>query len=292
MNKIIEFSRYISTPLILSGLIVAVFFGLMKLVIQKSPEWAKKDSSKIIILIIHWTGILSLIAIFLGFSGYAYREINNKDYEKTNYISKNGGESEQQNRIAPHPSDKILNDNISVELSDIDPVITEKGVDPFLIGEDIDKIEYHYPILIEKKNEVRHTDDGTEERLIYTVSNKSEILLHIIPLIDEKNDNPTSIIDEIHIFSNKFATKNNIRVGSTISNLFNKYQNLKIWYSMIGEEFAAETDLLFNIQFYVDRKAYISPIDKLGNGEFDSLSFNDFSNDGKVELIRVWNRSK
>lgn len=70
MDKIIEFSTQISTPLILAGIVVSVLWGVFRLVLQKSPEWAKQDSSKIIILVINWIGALSLVATVFGFAGY------------------------------------------------------------------------------------------------------------------------------------------------------------------------------------------------------------------------------
>ncbi len=73
MEKIIELSTQISTPLMLAGIVVAVLWGVFKYIINRSPDWAKKDSSTIIILIVNWIGLLSLVSIVLGFSGYAIK---------------------------------------------------------------------------------------------------------------------------------------------------------------------------------------------------------------------------
>jgi hypothetical protein len=61
MDKILELSTQVSTPLILAGIVVSVLWGVFKLVIYKSPDWAKKDASRMVILVINWIGALSLI---------------------------------------------------------------------------------------------------------------------------------------------------------------------------------------------------------------------------------------
>ena len=72
MEKIFEISSNISTPLALAGFISSILFFILKQIIAKKiyPELTKKDSSKIIVIIINKVFILSLVATILGFLGF------------------------------------------------------------------------------------------------------------------------------------------------------------------------------------------------------------------------------
>jgi len=72
MNTIFNIASNIATPLALGGFFAAIFFFLIKQIIEKNifPTLTKALSSDIIKLIIHYVFFLSLIAMILGFIGY------------------------------------------------------------------------------------------------------------------------------------------------------------------------------------------------------------------------------
>lgn len=88
MENILKIVSDISTPLILAGVIISVLYGLFKAIIMKSPEWYKKDSARIITILINWVAILALIAILLGFIGFIHQNNQTSKNEKTPYSKK------------------------------------------------------------------------------------------------------------------------------------------------------------------------------------------------------------
>lgn len=70
MDSILKIVSQISTPLILAGVVIAVLSGIFRAIIDKSPDWSKKDASKIILKIINWIGVIAILAVILGFIGY------------------------------------------------------------------------------------------------------------------------------------------------------------------------------------------------------------------------------
>lgn len=73
MNKFLEIASNVSTPLALGGIFAAVFFFVMRQILAKNifPALTKQLSSDILKLIINRLFVLSLIAMVLGFIGYA-----------------------------------------------------------------------------------------------------------------------------------------------------------------------------------------------------------------------------
>jgi hypothetical protein len=73
MNGIWETVTSISTPLILGGLVVVVMFFIFKTIFSKNiiPQLNQTTGGKVVLRIVNFLFILSLVAIILGFVGYA-----------------------------------------------------------------------------------------------------------------------------------------------------------------------------------------------------------------------------
>jgi hypothetical protein len=80
MDKIFEIASKISTPLALAGFFAAVFFFLLKIILEKSifATQTKESSKQLIMFIINKIFILAICSMILGFSGYVLNIIQAK----------------------------------------------------------------------------------------------------------------------------------------------------------------------------------------------------------------------
>jgi len=79
LESLFNLAPNVSTPLILAGIVVGILWAVFKLVIQKSPVWPRKDTSPIVMIIIHWIGALALISIIFGFAGFIMSNTRSSD---------------------------------------------------------------------------------------------------------------------------------------------------------------------------------------------------------------------
>jgi len=77
MDKIFQIATRISTPVALGGFLAAVFFFLAQQIIAKDifPKLSEKLGSALLMNIIDKAFVLALVAMVLGFAGYALRFI-------------------------------------------------------------------------------------------------------------------------------------------------------------------------------------------------------------------------
>ena len=80
MNKILVFATRVGTPVALGGLIIGVFFLIVRLIISTGliPQVTVDMGGTILLRIINGFIILSLVAVVLGFVGYWIRIRNPK----------------------------------------------------------------------------------------------------------------------------------------------------------------------------------------------------------------------
>lgn len=83
MNEIFSIASKISTPLALAGFLAGAFFLIAKLLIEKNvfPKLTQKLSSDIIKVIINRFFVLSLVAMILGFCGFAIDKLHKEIYQ-------------------------------------------------------------------------------------------------------------------------------------------------------------------------------------------------------------------
>ena len=76
MDKILNIATKVSTPLALGGLIVGIFFLIVRQIISTGliPQLTVETGGTIILRIINGFIILSLVAIVLGFVGYVIKK--------------------------------------------------------------------------------------------------------------------------------------------------------------------------------------------------------------------------
>jgi hypothetical protein len=77
MERILAIATKVSTPLALGGLIVGLFFFVVKLIISAGliPQVTVEAGGTILLRIINGFIILSLVAVVLGFVGYVIQKL-------------------------------------------------------------------------------------------------------------------------------------------------------------------------------------------------------------------------
>jgi len=77
MDKVLAIATKVSTPLALGGLIIGVFFLIVKLIISAGliPQVTVETGGTILLRIINGFIILSLVAVVLGFVGYIIQRL-------------------------------------------------------------------------------------------------------------------------------------------------------------------------------------------------------------------------
>lgn len=72
MNKLFDVAQNVSTPLALAGLFAAIFFLLLKIILQKSiyVRQSKESTKQILFFVINKIFILAICSMILGFIGY------------------------------------------------------------------------------------------------------------------------------------------------------------------------------------------------------------------------------
>jgi hypothetical protein len=73
MDKLLEISTNVATPLALSGLLAALFFWVVKMILENKslfPQLTQQAGSQILKRVIDKLFILALVAMVLGFFGY------------------------------------------------------------------------------------------------------------------------------------------------------------------------------------------------------------------------------
>ena len=64
--QVVDAAIQVKTPLGLAGLIMLVFYGVMKLVVEKVPQITQRIGGELLEGIVNWVGVLALVAIVLA----------------------------------------------------------------------------------------------------------------------------------------------------------------------------------------------------------------------------------
>jgi hypothetical protein len=84
MNEIFEIASQISTPLALGGFVTAMFFFVVKQILEKIPIQTKSHSAELLTQIVNRLFYLALISIVLGFIGYSLVFLHESKSNSTN----------------------------------------------------------------------------------------------------------------------------------------------------------------------------------------------------------------
>jgi len=195
-----------------------------------------------------------------------------------------GGSTEE----TPNPSEN--KDTVSHE-----PVVTEEPVvensfvlesgtvGVFKIGEPLPKLPAE---LNNRKASVTLIENGESvEHDQHIIFNSLE---DVVELTMEKNDGKAEEdlnIQEMRVISNYYETPDVIKVGSTLTELFENYTDAKLYYLGARGEIIVETSVYTGIQFVIDPATCTKKV----SGKKDiPLSKSNFTEDAKVQYIRVY----
>lgn len=132
--------------------------------------------------------------------------------------------------------------------------------------------------------QVANADGSKTEHLQHVVFNSLE---DVIEINMQKNDavaDEDLLITDMRIISDYYETKDGLKVGMSISDLFEKYPDSKVNYYGSSGEVYAEIPSLINLKFVFDP----ADCNKKLNGSKDiHLSKSNFKEDAKIVYIRV-----
>jgi len=92
------------------------------------------------------------------------------------------------------------------------------------------------------------------------------------------------VIYDLTILSNKFKTKEGIRIGSTIEEFIKVFPDYKIWYTYISDRYVIQAKKS-STQFILNNDDFIGKVDVKSEVEYVKIS--DFKPNSKIVKIRV-----
>lgn len=135
---------------------------------------------------------------------------------------------------------------------------------------------------VEKEVLTRYTEEGPETDTVFTVANNGTKLLTLY-----KDVTNSSKIGEIMIQSDAYQTKENIGVGSTITDFIKAYSDYKLWYTYVSDRYILETPQYPSVQFLLRKEDFISKKPNI-KSEITPLQVTDFELDAKIESVRIY----
>ena len=126
MEKLFDIVSKISTPLALSGVIAAIFFLIAREIIRKNifPELTKSLAFDTIKLIVDKLFLLAMVAIVLGFVGYAMRLYMANAFPK---LAHQPGQSPNDKPADLHISGLVRDDDSGQAISGAMILVVEKN---------------------------------------------------------------------------------------------------------------------------------------------------------------------
>lgn len=195
---------------------------------------------------------------------------------------------------ACQPSSTTTSGNIP--LLDTASTMGEKEIDPayligdrragdFAIGDEIPGNASLSKYKVRHEQLTRTTEEGAVTEPVTIITSGQEDILILKPNIIDGTDQYGMNISEIVILSDKFKTKENIGIGSTISEFRAVYPDAKFWYTYVSGMYVVETDKV-KAQFLLDSSDFVSK-KPVATSERTDLMPEDFSETGRVRRVRV-----
>ena len=169
------------------------------------------------------------------------------------------------------------------ELKDMQPVILNSGLSSIHVGDTIEEIELPANVEIHGEEREFKSEDGPSKEWVYTLVADGLVLMDLISY-------EGAMLDEIFLHDTHFRTVEGIGVQSRLTEFISTYPNYKLWYTYVSDRFIAETPVLPNVQFLVERDAYAGPVSKLTEvrSEQSTLSIEDFTGEARIEKVRIF----
>lgn len=137
-----------------------------------------------------------------------------------------------------------------------------------------------------RKSSVDVTLNGIKEsHLMYVIYNSLEDIAEITMEKDEATDESDLTVIRMKAISNYYETRDNLEVGSTLTELTEKYPDTKIWYDGATQQIVAEASDLISVRFVFDT----ADCTKKLSGSYDiNLSKKNFSETAKIIAVLVF----
>ena len=164
--------------------------------------------------------------------------------------------------------------------------IESKKVGLFEIGDLIHSVDIPSGFGISDVSSRRPTEEGITNEPLSILSYQDTEIYEILWNYDTETDNFVPRVGEIRVTSNIPQTIDQIKVGSTITDLGKVYP-LEFWYSYVGDIFVATTDEFKDVQFLLDPAGYVGT-KELFSDDLVFLEFSDFNSDTKIKTIRIY----
>lgn len=170
-----------------------------------------------------------------------------------------------------------------VEPEIVNSFLLESGVvGIFKIGQPIPVLPAE---LNTRKSTVMVDEDGAQvEHVQHIVFNSLEDVAEItMEKNDEAHEADLAVIS-MRVISNYYETKDAIKVGTTLTQLMEKYPDTKLWYNGANSEIVAETPAYISVQFIINSDGCTKALKGTKN---INLSKSNFNEEAKISSIRV-----
>lgn len=166
-------------------------------------------------------------------------------------------------------------------------LIDETGVGEFRLGEEIPMPPADRRLSISKEIVVVDAEGEQYEEPWYVVTMNGTELLRILPKDDPELEEYSTLIDEIRISSPECATRDSVRVGTTLEQLAGSFKTLTLWYTYVSNRFVADTPELPGVQFEIEGNGFIGARDDLSDTDIVFLARSDFRPNTRIHSIRI-----
>ncbi len=164
-------------------------------------------------------------------------------------------------------------------------LISDHRAGIFLAGESIPFTKAEELMYIMRKEiEIQSTPDGDQEDPYYIFSLDGVDLVKISPNYIYDSNSHGHLINEIIVLSDKFHTKEDIRIGSSIKAFSKSYPNNRLWYTYISGMYVIDSDDL-KVQFLLDENDFTGKMEV--ESDMTILKMADFKEEAIIQSIRI-----
>lgn len=164
-------------------------------------------------------------------------------------------------------------------------LIATEQIGPFKLSKTVPK-NLPQSIKIRKFIEDDFNDVGKSEKHLHNiVFNDFEDQVELIMERSEIKHFEDKLIEEMIVFSDQYATKEGLKVGSPKSEFIFKYENVYAWYDAIHDYAYLETDALVGVQFILEDKGY--RFEPKTDNHFEEIPLHYIDDYAVIKMIKV-----
>jgi hypothetical protein len=243
MDKIFEIASKVSNPLALAGFFSAVFFLLLKIILEKSifTLQTKESSKQLIMFIINRIFILAIFSMILGFSGYVLNIIQAKRSIPVYNTLNVSGIVLLNNKELENVNVKIL----EIEKTAVTNYFGKFNVDVFLI-DSIKQLTLTFS----------HPEAIDHREVFKDLKKLKGITISLQPKESEKNDPPgksTYLVLSGRVVDSVGDPINNVSVSST-DGVFKSFSKSDGSFKLESPKLLTEIEMLF----FFSKEGYFS----------------------------------